>query len=64
MALKMNAQDSANDDVFHDWGMRLVLTLLAILMLASIIGGGVIYYGDSVAVPAWSQPSVPAPRLY
>ena len=54
----------ANDDVFHDVGMGIVVLLLSIVMLISILGVGVIYYGDSVAVPAWDERSVPAPVLY
>ena len=54
----------ANDDVFHDVGMGIVVLLLTIVMLISILGVGVIYYGDSVAVPAWDEQSVPAPELY
>ena len=54
----------ANDDVFHDVGMGIVVLLLTIVMLISILGVGVIYYGDSVAVPAWDEKSVPAPVLY
>jgi len=54
----------ANDDVFHDVGMGIVVLLLSIVMLISILGVGVIYYGDSVAVPAWDEKSVPAPVLY
>jgi hypothetical protein len=40
-----------------------VILLLAILMLATVIGLGVIYYVDSVAVPAWNEHAVPPPTL-
>jgi hypothetical protein len=53
----------ADDDVFHDPGMWIVVLLLAIFMLISIIGVGVIYYGDSYAVPSWNERSVPSPTL-
>jgi hypothetical protein len=51
-----------HDDVFHDRGIWLVLACLAVLALVSCIGLGIIYFGDSFAVPAWSEHSMPAPR--
>jgi hypothetical protein len=59
--------DTCTDDTgdpFTDRGVRLVVTALVLLMLLSLGGAALIYYGDSFAVPSWSERSVPAPRLF
>lgn len=52
-----------DDDVFHDIGMWIVVALLAFVMLISLLGIGLVYYGDSYALPAWNERSVPPPIL-
>jgi hypothetical protein len=45
------------------WGLRAVaiaLLLTIVLFLASLVVG---YVGDEYVSPAWSEQSVPAPRL-
>jgi hypothetical protein len=46
-------------DVFHDLGIWIVMVLIAMLMMASLLGLAAIYYGDSMAVPSWNERSVP-----
>jgi hypothetical protein len=52
-----------NDDVFHDVGMGIVVALLALVMLITLLGIGLVYYGDSIAVPSWNERSVPPPTM-
>lgn len=47
-----------------DWPLRIALGGLLLITLLFIAGLGVIYWGDSYAVPAWDEQSVPAPKLY
>jgi hypothetical protein len=58
-----SALGSGDDDVFHDIGMWIVVALLALVMLISLLGIGLVYYGDSFAVPTWNERSVPPPTL-
>ena len=45
------------------WGRWVVAAL--VLWAVLVVGGlAVLYYGDEVAQPAWSEQSVPPPRLY
>ena len=46
-------------DVFHDLGIWIVMVLMAVLVMASLVGLAAIYYGDSIAVPSWNERSVP-----
>ena len=55
---------SDEDDVFHDPLMRVVLVILLLFTLISAIGLGVVYWGDSYAVPSWNERSVPPPTPY
>jgi hypothetical protein len=54
---------SADDDVFHDPVMRLVIVILVLFTLASASALAVVYWGDSYVVPAWDERSVPPPDL-
>ena len=48
-------------DLFNSplvWG---ALALVILLTLATVAAIGVIYYGDDVHTPAWSERSVPRP---
>jgi hypothetical protein len=47
-------------DLFDSTAVWLVIALLVLTMIGSIAGLMLIYYGDSVAVPAWDERSVPA----
>jgi len=47
-------------DLFDSAAVWLVIVLLVLTLIASIAGLMLIYYGDSVAVPAWDERSVPA----
>jgi hypothetical protein len=50
-------------DLFDSLAVWLVIALLVLTMIGSIGGLLLIYYGDSVAVPAWDERSVPAPTM-
>jgi hypothetical protein len=54
------ALEDQDADVFHDLGIWIVMVLMALLMMASLVGLAAIYYGDSIAVPSWNERSVPA----
>lgn len=51
-------------DPFHDVLMGVVALLMALLLLGSAIGFGLIYYGDDVLHPSWNERAQPLPRHY
>lgn len=57
------APPAGNTRPDRHWGRWVVaaLVLWALLVVGGLV---VVYYGDEVAQPAWSEESVPAPRLY
>jgi hypothetical protein len=48
-------------DVFNSQAIWLLIVLLALTAIVTVVSFGVIYYGDDVAVPSWSERSVPRP---
>lgn len=42
-------------DPFHDSLMGVVALLMALMLLVTAIGFGIIYYGVDVAKPSWNQ---------
>jgi len=46
-------------DLFDSVAVWVVIVLLVLTMIGSIAGLMLIYYGDSVAAPAWDERSVP-----
>jgi hypothetical protein len=51
-------------DPMEDPTVRVVLITLILTAVLLIVALGVVYIGDEYADPAWSERSVPAPRLY
>jgi hypothetical protein len=49
-------------DLFDSAAVWLVIVLMVLATLGTAAGLAVIYFGDSVAAPAWDERSVPAPR--
>jgi hypothetical protein len=60
----MPDQSSLAGDPMEDPVIRVVLLALIVTALVCGIGLCVLYWGDEVARPAWSERSVPPPRLY
>ena len=45
---------------FSDPGAQVAVAALAALLLALLLGLGVVYYGDSSVSPSWNEHAVPA----
>jgi hypothetical protein len=48
---------------FSDRGTQAAVGLLVLVLLLTLIGLGVVYYGDRFAEPAWDEHSVPAAQV-
>lgn len=48
-------------DLFDSAAVWLVIVLLAVFTVATLAVFAVIYYGDDVHTPSWSERSVPPP---
>jgi hypothetical protein len=54
---------SDDEDAWHDPLMRIVMVILLLATLIFVAGLGVVYWGDSYAVPSWDERSVPPPSI-
>jgi hypothetical protein len=45
---------------FSDRGAQVAVALLVAVLIATLLGLGFVYYGDSYATPAWDEHAVPA----
>ena len=61
--MSSDTSQSPSGDPFEDSLMRMIVLILIVFALITALAFSVIYLGDSYAVPAWDEHSVPPPSL-